>query len=127
MSLKWSRGRKVATFITSMAVITVVGAVIIVNVLSSPATGTITPPSGKKIVAPAASKTTGAYSGKYISFSYPATFDIIPSQKSAGILEVVSLYSNVHNDLIASISLSSNYIKDLSADYQAIAKNWQWK
>jgi hypothetical protein len=32
-----------------------------------------------------------------------------------------------HADLVATISLSSPYTYDLSVDYKAIAKSWQWK
>jgi hypothetical protein len=180
----WPRRRKITIIATALTLLMVAWIVILVKNLNSPAIGEITPPTGVKIAPLATSKNPGAYSGQYISFNYPKNFDVIPSQKSGGILEVASLYSNdhagkqvsisviresiandsgvnyrrghpelykqtkdskdnlvftknqngseytaflVHGDLVASISLSSNYTKDLSADYQAIAKNWQWK
>jgi hypothetical protein len=184
MSLKWSRRRKAVTLVTTFVLILIVTVIALVKILSSPAEGTIMSPNGKKIEEVATTKAPGSYSGKYISFNYPANFDITPSQKSGNYLEVVSLYSNdhagkqisigvvmesldndsgisyrrahpeiykrisstggsiifskdkdgseytgfmAHNGLVASLSLSSTYSKDLSADYSAIIKNGQWK
>jgi hypothetical protein len=180
----WSGRRKITTAVACLLVILLTSIVVLIKILSSPAVGTITPPSGKKIAVPTNSSAPGSYSGKYISFTYPSNFDISPLQKSGNFLEVVGLYSNDHlgrqvsigvvpetlsNDsgvsyrrahpeiykelpsapgsliftkdkagseytgflthagLVASVSLSSNYTKDLSADYKAIVKNWQWK
>lgn len=183
--MKLNRRRKIAFGLGTLLLLLIVGAVVIVNVLNSPAVGTITSASNAKFTMPLAEpKKPGTYSGKYISFTYPTTFSVNPSQKSPGLLDQVHLYSNDHsgkqvaiavyrgtlandsgvnyrkvhselykqttdskgdlvfikskngseytsfldhNDLVASVSLTSTYTKDLSADYQFIIKSFQWK
>ena len=47
------------------------------------------------------------YSDQYISFTYPGNLEILPSQKNAGYLDIVTLYSNNtdHNNEQATISV----------------------
>jgi hypothetical protein len=101
---KAKRRTKIVLPIVIVGIIAAVIALFIKN-MNGPAEGEISQ------VQPTASKVkftqtdSGKYDGKYISFTYPANYKIVPSQKSVGFLDIVSLDNTDHSGKYISIGV----------------------
>jgi hypothetical protein len=183
-SAKPKARKKIKIILPVLAIAVIIGALaLFIKNMNGPAEGTVAYQSSQAPIK-LSQTTPHKFDGQYTSFSYPAHFDVTASQKTNGILDMVTLYSNdhtqiqmayevmqeslandsgfnyrkghpdlykqqtdqhgnlifiknqngseytgfvVHNNLVASISLSSTFNKDLSGDYNAIANSLQWK
>jgi len=86
-------------------ILLVIAVVLAVRNLTAPAVGTInqTPMPKAEITDPYAS--TGKYSSKYLSFTYPAHYKKIPAAKSGNYLEVADFYATDHSGKQISVGL----------------------
>lgn len=100
-------------FIPLIIILLIVAAFILaVRNLNAPAEGTInqTPSPTSEVVDPYSNP--GKYSGKYISFSYPAHYKKIPSQKTGNYLETVSFFATNQTSKQISIGVLKESIED---------------
>jgi hypothetical protein len=176
--------RRLKLFLPVLITLIIIGAAaLFIKNINGPAEGTIAYQSSEPTIKPS-QNTPHKFNGQYTTFTYPNYFSVINSQKTSGILDIATLYSNdhtqkqlaykvlqeslnndsglnyrkihpdlykeqkdqygnllfikiqngseytgfiVHNNLVASVSLSSTLNKDLSADYNTIVKNLEWK
>jgi hypothetical protein len=98
------RSKKLLLLILAM---TLVAALItlFIKTMSSPAEGSVASQSTSQPAIKPTTSPLGQYDGKYIKFSYPSHYQSVPSQKSDGYLEIVSLSSNDHSGKYISIGV----------------------
>src|SRR3954454_23868209 len=93
-SSRFSSLKRPKVFVPLLVVLILISAAILaVHNLNAPAVGQISqqPPAKAERIDPYANP--GSYAGKYLSFTYPAHYKVVPSQKTGALLDVVSLYA----------------------------------
>lgn len=91
--------------------------IIVIRNMTAPAVGNIdqTPPAKAEAVDPYAKP--GNFSGKYISFNYPARFKKVPSKLTGSYLEVIDFHSTDSTGKLISIGVLPGSISN-SGDIQ---------
>jgi hypothetical protein len=100
-----------------VVLVLVVAFVLAVHNLNAPAVGDITQPPPSKLEKTDPYADPGTYKGKLISFTYPAHYKIVPSQKTGNILDVIYLYATDQS----SKSISVGVVKENISDDSGIA------
>lgn len=90
-----------------LVVAVIVGVIIvIIKILNSPAIGTVIPTATQSSNTTTTSNEPINFSDKYISFTYPGNLEVIRSQKSAGVLDVINIYSNSNDHSNEHVAIS---------------------
>jgi hypothetical protein len=79
--------------------------VLVIKNMNGPAQGTVAYQNPNQPAIKPTQTTPSKYDGKFISFNYPTHYKIVPSQKSAGYLEVISLNSTDHSGKYVSVGI----------------------
>jgi hypothetical protein len=102
--IKPKRKIKFILLFTLIAALLAAAALFIKN-MNGPAEGTVAYTSSNQTSLKPTTASSGKYEGQYISFEYPAHYKIVPSQKSNGILDTISLDNTDHSGKYVSISV----------------------
>ncbi len=97
-----------------VVLITAVIIIVVIRNMSAPAVGSLnqTPPAKQEIVDPY--KEPATYSGKSISFTYPAHYKIAPVKAGAGYQDAVNYISIDHTNKQISVSVSKDSLGNSS-------------
>jgi hypothetical protein len=83
----------------------VLAVVLFVRSINGPAQGSIASVSQNQAAIRQTSLSSKKYDGRYVRFTYPAHYKIVPSQQSSGYLEIVSLDNTDHSGKYISIGV----------------------
>lgn len=108
---KSKKRRKALIWTGATAVAAVVALIIILHILNAPAQGTIINNPAQAVQA-AQAATPGSYSDSYISFQYPASFTPVASPKQTGYLSSITMLSDDHPTIHASIGLVTEQLQN---------------
>jgi hypothetical protein len=112
-SSRFSSLKRPKVFVPLLVVLILISAAILaVHNLNAPAVGQISqqPPAKAERIDPYANP--GSYAGKYLSFTYPAHYKVVPSQKTGALLDVVSLYATDQTSKQISVGVMRENIAD---------------
>lgn len=86
-----------------IAAVLAVAAVMFVKNMNGPAEGAVTQQQSSQTKVAVA--VPGKYSDQFIGFTYPAHYTVVPSQKTAGYLDIVSLHNTDHSGKYVEVGL----------------------
>jgi uncharacterized protein (UPF0333 family) len=93
--------------------------VLIIKNMNGPAEGKVAYVSQSQSAIKPTTATSKQYDGKYISFTYPEHYKIVPSQQSSGYLDIVSINNTDHSGKYISIGvLRESLANDSGVNYR---------
>jgi uncharacterized protein (UPF0333 family) len=108
-------------FTGAILILIIIAIAFFIKSMNGPAEGTITYASSKQSIQKPTQTAAHKYDGKYISFTYPAHYKVVPSQQSSGNLEIVSLDNTDHTGKYISIGVLKEVLtNDSGVNYRKL-------